>query len=141
MPLHPIIAQSEAAGGRRALYGGDDRGDELEEEDQVAAGGRTYTVSTTVSCMCSHDMRQQGISEGQHLSTFMGLPLDSARPMSLRMTPACLQGWMEAEGTPVFGKGSTVMVLRACSSLTSSRICAHAPLPVTLTLHTSSGPT
>ena len=60
---------------------------------------------------------------GQHLSTLRGLPLASAMPMSFFMTPACLQGWMEAEGTPLFGKGSTVIVLRACSSLTSSSIC------------------
>ena len=64
------------------------------------------------------------LQEGrQHLSTLRGLPLASAKPISFFMTPACLQGWMEADGTPVFGKGSTVMVFRACSSLTSSRIC------------------
>lgn len=32
---------------------------------------------------------------------------------------------MEAACTPVFGNGSTVMVFRACSSLTSSSICAY----------------
>jgi hypothetical protein len=40
------------------------------------------------------------------------------------MTSACLHGWMVAAATDRWGWGSTVMVLRACSSDTSCRICA-----------------
>ena len=58
-----------------------------------------------------------------HLSTWKGFPLASAMLPSFFMTEACLQGWIEAAGTPEWGKGSTVIVFLACSSLTSSRIC------------------
>ena len=75
-----------------------------------------------------HDscIMEQGLQQGlpAHLSTWKGLPPDSASAPSFCMTAACLHGWMDAARTAVCGKGSTVIVLRACSSLTSCSICA-----------------
>lgn len=57
-----------------------------------------------------------------HFSTLNSLPPCSAIWPSFFTTEACLQGCIEAATTEEWGKGSTVIVFLACSSLTSSMI-------------------
>ena len=101
------------------LYAWDYGGDELQKEDEVAA--KKHCSQHSITQCGTHP---QGVEKDEtHLSTLNSFPPASAIAPSFFMTAACLQGWIEAETTEVCGKGSTVIVFLACSSLTSSKIC------------------
>lgn len=106
-----------------SLYAGHHRSNELEEEDQIAAQKAAVRITYSAPLLT-------GISKSvyePHLSTRNSFPPASAMDPSFFMTTACLQGCIDAATTEECGNGSTVMVLRACSSLTSSRTCDNPP--------------
>ena len=89
------------------------------EAAEAAAEAGIWCTLTYPCALHSGRGRARG-RRGAHSSTLKLLPFSTRFPTSFFITSACRQGWMLAAVTGTCGWGSTVMVLRAWSSLTSS---------------------